>query len=215
MARTADYVRKTKETDISLHLNLDGIGSSSIHTGIGFFDHMLDGFARHGLFDLKVNVAGDLAVDCHHTIEDTGIVLGNAIKEAVGDKKGIRRYGSCILPMDETLVLCAVDLSGRPYLVFDGEFTTDRVGYMDTEMVKEFFYAISYTAGMNLHIRVLSGGNNHHMIEAMFKAFAKALDQATIIDPRITDILSNMIRKEAVWRIKNMCRPFCMERYEY
>ena len=190
MARTADYVRKTKETDISLHLNLDGTGSSSIHTGIGFFDHMLDGFARHGLFDLKVNVAGDLAVDCHHTIEDTGIVLGNAIKEAVGDKKGIRRYGSCILPMDETRVLCAVDLSGRPYLVFDGEFTTDRVGYMDTEMVKEFFYAISYTAGMNLHIRVLSGGNNHHMIEAMFKAFAKALDQATVIDPRITDILS-------------------------
>ena len=190
MARTADYVRKTKETDISLHLNLDGTGSSSIHTGIGFFDHMLDGFARHGLFDLKVNVAGDLAVDCHHTIEDTGIVLGNAIKEAVGDKKGIRRYGSCILPMDETLVLCAVDLSGRPYLVFDGEFTTERVGYMDTEMVKEFFYAISYTAGMNLHIRVLSGGNNHHMIEAMFKAFAKALDQATVIDPRITDILS-------------------------
>lgn len=190
MACTADYVRKTKETDISLHLNLDGTGSSSIHTGIGFFDHMLDGFARHGLFDLKVNVAGDLAVDCHHTIEDTGIVLGNAIKEAAGDKKGIRRYGSCILPMDETLVLCAVDLSGRPYLVFDGEFTTDRVGYMDTEMVKEFFYAISYTAGMNLHIRVLSGGNNHHMIEAMFKAFAKALDQATIIDPRITDILS-------------------------
>lgn len=190
MARTADYVRKTKETDISLHLNLDGTGSSSINTGIGFFDHMLDGFARHGLFDLKVNVAGDLAVDCHHTIEDTGIVLGNAIKEAVGDKKGIRRYGSCILPMDETLVLCAVDLSGRPYLVFDGEFTTDRVGYMDTEMVKEFFYAISYTAGMNLHIRVLSNGNNHHMIEAMFKAFAKALDQATVIDPRITDILS-------------------------
>lgn len=190
MARTADYVRKTKETDISLHLNLDGTGSSSIHTGIGYFDHMLDGFARHGLFDLKVNVAGDLAVDCHHTIEDTGIVLGNAIKEAVGDKKGIRRYGSCILPMDETLVLCAVDLSGRPYLVFDGEFTTDRVGYMDTEMVKEFFYAISYTAGMNLHIRVLSSGNNHHMIEAMFKAFAKALDQATVIDPRITDILS-------------------------
>ena len=190
MARTADYVRKTKETDISLHLNLDGTGSSSINTGIGFFDHMLDGFARHGLFDLKVNVAGDLAVDCHHTIEDTGIVLGNAIKEAVGDKKGIRRYGSCILPMDETLVLCAVDLSGRPYLVFDGEFTTDRVGYMDTEMVKEFFYAISYTAGMNLHIRVLSSGNNHYMIEAMFKAFAKALDQATVIDPRITDILS-------------------------
>lgn len=190
MARIADYVRKTKETDISLHLNLDGTGSSSIHTGIGFFDHMLDGFARHGLFDLKVNVAGDLAVDCHHTIEDTGIVLGNAIKEAVGDKKGIRRYGSCILPMDETLVLCAVDLSRRPYLVFDGEFTTDRVGYMDTEMVKEFFYAISYSCGMNLHIKVLTGGNSHHVAEAMFKSFAKALDQAVSFDPRITDVLS-------------------------
>ena len=190
MNRTVTRTRTTKETDITVTLNLDGTGKTEIDTGIGFFDHMLDGFARHGLFDLKVNVAGDLAVDCHHTIEDTGIVLGNAIKEAVGDKKGIRRYGSCILPMDETLVLCAVDLSGRPYLVFDGEFTTDRVGYMDTEMVKEFFYAISYTAGMNLHIRVLSSGNNHHMIEAMFKAFAKALDQATVIDPRITDILS-------------------------
>ena len=190
MIRIAKCERKTKETNISLTLNLDGTGNNKIHTGIGFFDHMLDGFARHGLFDLNVSVSGDLDVDCHHTIEDTGIVLGNAIKEAVGDKKGIRRYGSCILPMDETLVLCAVDLSGRPYLVFDGEFTTDRVGYMDTEMVKEFFYAISYTAGMNLHIRVLSSGNNHHMIEAMFKAFAKALDQATVIDPRITDILS-------------------------
>ena len=190
MSRSASIERNTSETKIKLSIDLDGNGNGNIHTGIGFFDHMLDGFARHGLFDLKVNVAGDLAVDCHHTIEDTGIVLGNAIKEVVGDKKGIRRYGSCILPMDETLVLCAVDLSGRPYLVFDGEFTTDRVGYMDTEMVKEFFYAISYTAGMNLHIRVLSGGNNHHMIEAMFKAFAKALDQATVIDPRITDILS-------------------------
>ena len=190
MAREALIERNTKETQIRLQLNIDGTGSSDVDTGIGFFDHMLNSFARHGLFDLTVKVTGDLYVDCHHTIEDTGIVLGNAIKEAVGDKKGIRRYGSCILPMDETLVLCAVDLSGRPYLVFDGEFTTDRVGYMDTEMVKEFFYAISYTAGMNLHIRVLSGGNNHHMIEAMFKAFAKALDQATVIDPRITDILS-------------------------
>ncbi len=190
MERKADFVRKTKETDIALSFNIDGKGESSISTGIGFFDHMLDGFARHGLFDLKVNVEGDLAVDCHHTIEDTGIVLGNAIKKAVGDKKGIKRYGSCILPMDETLVLCAVDLSGRPYLVFDGEFTAERIGYMDTEMVKEFFYAISYTAGMNLHIKVLSGGNNHHMIEAMFKAFAKALDEATMIDPRICDVLS-------------------------
>ena len=190
MERTADFVRKTKETDISLSLKLDGSGIANVSTGIGFFDHMLEGFARHGLFDLEVNVEGDLAVDCHHTIEDTGIVLGNAIKKAIGNKKGIKRYGSCILPMDETLVLCAIDFSGRPYLSFDAEFTAERVGYMDTEMVKEFFYAISYTAGMNLHIKVLSGGNNHHIIEAMFKAFAKALDEATLIDPRITDILS-------------------------
>ena len=190
MERIADCKRTTKETDIALTLNLDGSGKADIDTGIGFFDHMLDGFSRHGMFDLNVRVKGDLIVDCHHTIEDTGIVLGTAIKEAVGDKKGMKRFGSCILHMDETLVLCAVDLSGRPYLSFDGEFTTDRVGYMDTEMVKEFFYAISYTAGMNLHIKVLSGGNNHHMIEAMFKAFARALDEATGFDPRITDILS-------------------------
>lgn len=190
MERIADCKRTTKETDIALTLNLDGSGKADIDTGIGFFDHMLDGFSRHGMFDLNLRVKGDLIVDCHHTIEDTGIVLGTAIREAVGDKKGMKRFGSCILPMDETLVLCAVDLSGRPYLSFDGEFTTDRVGYMDTEMVKEFFYAISYTAGMNLHIKVLSGGNNHHMIEAMFKAFARALDEATGFDPRITDILS-------------------------
>lgn len=188
--RIAEYTRKTKETDIYLSFDLDGRGDAKVDTGIGFFDHMLDGFARHGLFDLNVKVTGDLVVDCHHTIEDTGIVLGNSIKKAVGDKKGIKRFGSCMLPMDETLVLCAVDLSGRPYLSFDAEFTTDRVGYMDTEMVKEFFYAISYSAGMNLHLKVITGGNNHHMIEAMFKAFAKALDEATIIDPRITDILS-------------------------
>ena len=188
--RIAEYTRKTKETDIYLSFDLDGRGDAKVDTGIGFFDHMLDGFARHGLFDLNVKVTGDLVVDCHHTIEDTGIVLGNAIKKAVGDKKGIKRFGSCMRPMDETLVLCAVDLSGRPYLSFDAEFTTDRVGYMDTEMVKEFFYAISYSAGMNLHLKVITGGNNHHMIEAMFKAFAKALDEATIIDPRIIDILS-------------------------
>ena len=139
MNRVAEVKRTTKETDISLSLNLDGNGTSEIDTGIGFFDHMLDGFARHGLFDLKVEVKGDLIVDCHHSIEDTGIVLGEAIKKAVGDKKGMKRFGSCILPMDETLVLCAIDISGRPYLSFDGEFTTDRVGYMDTEMVKEFF----------------------------------------------------------------------------
>ncbi len=190
MSRSADIERRTKETNISLGLNLDGTGESAVQTGIGFFDHMLEGFAKHGFFDLTVAVEGDLAVDCHHTIEDTGIVLGSAIKEAVGDKKGIRRFGSCILPMDETLVLCALDLSGRPYLSFDGTFTMERVGYMDTEMVKEFFYAISYTAGMNLHLKVLSGGNNHHMIEAMFKAFARALDDATSTDPRIADVLS-------------------------
>lgn len=190
MNRAADCVRKTKETDITLSLYLDGTGKSEIHTGIGFFNHMLEGFSRHGFFDLDVKVDGDLEVDCHHTIEDTGIVLGSAIKEAVGDKKGIKRYGSCILPMDETLVLCAIDLSGRPYLAFDGEFTAPKVGDMDTEMVKEFFYAISYTAGMNLHMKVLSGGNNHHIIEAMFKAFARALDEATSIDPRIADVLS-------------------------
>ncbi len=171
-------------------LNLDGTGKSDIHTGIGFFDHMLDGFARHGLFDLIVHVDGDLEVDGHHTIEDTGIVLGTAIREAVGDKQGIRRYGNMILPMDETLVLSAVDLCGRPYLSFQAEFTREKVGEMETEMVKEFFYAISYAAQMNLHLKVLDGGNNHHIIEAMFKAFAKALDEATSFDPRITGVLS-------------------------
>lgn len=188
--RIANIQRKTKETDISATLNIDGSGSSTINTGIGFFNHMLEGFAKHGFFDLELNCEGDLAVDSHHTIEDCGIVLGNAIKEAIGDKKGIKRFGSCILPMDETLVLCAIDLSGRPYLAFDGEFTTERVGYMDTEMVKEFFYAVSYSAEMNLHIKVLNSGNNHHMVEAMYKAFARALDEATTFDPRITDVMS-------------------------
>lgn len=188
--RIAVKKRTTKETDIEISLNLDGSGSYQVETGVGFFDHMLEGFARHGLFDLKVHVTGDLNVDCHHTIEDTGIVLGSVIKEALGDKAGIRRYGSSILPMDETLVLCALDLSGRPYLSFDAEFPSERVGDMDTEMVREFFYAISYAAGMNLHIKVISGANCHHIIEAMFKAFAKALDEATVTDPRIKDILS-------------------------
>ena len=151
---------------------------------------MMHGFARHGLFDVRLKVKGDLEVDCHHTIEDTGIVLGNAIREAAGDKKGIKRYGSCILPMDEALVLCAVDLSGRPYLVFDANFTADRCGDMDTEMAREFFYAVSYAGAMNLHIKVLYGTNNHHIMEAMFKAFAKALDAATMYDERITDVLS-------------------------
>ena len=174
--RIAKLKRTTKETDITISFRIDGSGQSMINTGIGFFNHMLEGFAKHGFFDLELECEGDLAVDSHHTIEDCGIILGNAIKNAVGDKKGIKRYGSCILPMDETLVLCAIDLSGRPYLNFSHKFTTDKVGYMDTEMVKEFFYAISYSAGMNLHIQVLSDdGNNHHIIEAMFKAFARAL----------------------------------------
>lgn len=182
--RFAEITRKTRETDINCKLNIDGNGKSSVDTGIGFFDHMLEGFARHGFFDLDISVKGDLIVDCHHTIEDAGIVLGGAIAKALGDKKGIKRYGSMILPMDETLVLCAVDLSGRPYLSFEHEFTTSQVGYMDTEMVREFFYAVSYSAAMNLHIKVLSGSNNHHIIEAMFKAFAKALDEAAGIEPR-------------------------------
>lgn len=182
--------RKTTETDIVAELNIDGEGKAQIDTGIGFFDHMLNSFARHGLFDLNITVAGDLYVDTHHTIEDAGIVIGTAIKEAIGNKKGIRRYGHCILPMDDALILCAIDLSGRPYLAFDVELTTERVGYFDTEMLKEFFYAISYTSGMNLHIKKMDGTNNHHIIECVFKAFAKALDQACEKDIRIKDVLS-------------------------
>ncbi len=188
--RCAKLSRKTKETDISVGLNIDGTGKSNIDTGIGFFNHMLEGFSKHGFFDLDMICDGDLNVDCHHTIEDCGIVLGNAIAQAVGDKKGIKRFGSFILPMDEVLVLCAIDLSGRPYLQFDSEFTCERVGDMDTEMVREFFYAVSYSAAMNLHIKVLTPGNNHHMIEAMFKAFAKALDDACTYDSRIKDVMS-------------------------
>lgn len=188
--RIASVARKTGETDIQITLNLDGTGKADIDTGIGFFDHMLNSFARHGLFDLKVSVQGDLEVDSHHTVEDTGIVLGQAIKEAVASKKGIRRFGNFILPMDETLVLCALDLSGRPYLQEDMEFTVPKVGDFDTEMVHEFFYAVSYAAKMNLHLKMLDGKNNHHIIEAAFKAFAKALDQAVSYDERITDVLS-------------------------
>lgn len=191
MGRTAKIVRDTKETKIQVTFSLEGSGQADVETGVGFFDHMLHGFARHGLFDLAAHVQGDLYVDDHHTIEDLGIVLGGAIKEALGDKRGIRRYGSCILPMDEALVLCAVDLSGRPYLVMDGvDFRADRIGDMSTQMVREFFYAISYSCGMNLHIKVLSGHNDHHIAEGIFKSFAKALDEATTCDPRITDVLS-------------------------
>ena len=190
MGRSAQINRKTKETDISMTFEIDGNGTGKIDTGIGFFNHMLEGFAKHGFFDLNLSVKGDLQVDGHHTVEDTGIVLGTAIKEALGDKKGIKRYGSFMLPMDDALALCAVDLCGRPYFVFECDFTAERVGYLETELIREFFYAVSYTAGMNLHIKMLSGINNHHMIEAMFKAFAKALDEATSKDPRITDVLS-------------------------
>ncbi len=190
MARIAEITRTTKETDISMKFNIDGSGHSSVKSGIGFFDHMLEGLSKHGFFDLNLEISGDLQVDGHHTVEDCGIVLGQAIKEAVGDKKGIRRYGYFILPMDEVLVLCAVDLCGRPYLSFEADFTAERVGELETELVKEFFYAVSYSAAMNLHIKVLTSGNNHHMIEAIFKAFGKALDMATGYDERVKDVLS-------------------------
>ena len=190
MARISSLHRETKETDIELFLNLDGSGKAEVTTGIGFLDHMLINFARHGLFDLTCKVKGDLYVDGHHTAEDIGIVLGRAIKEAVGDKAGICRYGFSILPMDETLMLVSLDLSGRPYFKYQADFTAERVGNLDTELVKEFFYAVSYSAEMNLHIKMLDGENNHHIIEAMFKAFAKALDQAACIDERIHGVLS-------------------------
>lgn len=190
MGRSADISRKTGETDIKIGFGIDGTGKADISTGIGFFDHMLESFARHGLFDLTVSARGDLEVDSHHTIEDTGIVLGQAIKEAAGSKEGIKRFGECILPMDEALVLCALDLSGRPYLMYDIGLTVPKVGGFDTEMLHEFFYAVSYSAGMNLHLKMLDGVNNHHIIEATFKAFAKALDRALEYDNRIAGVLS-------------------------
>lgn len=188
--RTANIERDTKETKIFMTLDLDGSGKAQISTGIGFFDHMLENFARHGLFDLELKVEGDLQVDTHHTIEDVGIVLGRAIREAVGEKKGIVRYGSKLLPMDEALLLCALDLCGRPYLVYDLKLDREYVGDLETEMIREFFYAVSYAGEMNLHIKQISGVNNHHIIEGAFKAFAKALDEATRIDERITGVLS-------------------------
>jgi len=190
MERSATVKRTTKETDINLSIAIDGTGVTKIDTGIGFFDHMLTGFGKHGFFDLDVTVKGDLEVDGHHTVEDTGIVLGNAIKEAIGDKVGIKRFGYFILPMDDALVLCSLDLSGRPYFNFDFTFPTQMVGDFETELVREFFYAVSYSAGMNLHIKVLDGLNSHHIAEAMFKAFGKALDEACTKDERITSVLS-------------------------
>lgn len=190
MDRKAEVNRLTKETNISIKLELDGEGNAAIDTGIGFFNHMLEGFAKHGFFDLIVQIKGDLEVDGHHTVEDAGIAIGTAISKAIGDKKGIKRYGFFILPMDDALAICAVDLCGRPYLQFDCSFPDAMVGTFDTSLVKEFFYAVSYSAAMNIHIKMLSGGNSHHMIEAVFKAFAKALDEAVSIDSRIKDVLS-------------------------
>lgn len=183
--RIATIKRVTKETDIELTLNLDGSGKTRIDTGIGFFDHMINGFARHGLFDIELKCKGDLEIDSHHTVEDCGIVLGEAIKKATGEKKAIKRYGSAILPMDEALVLCAIDLSGRPYFSYDAEYTVPRIGTMDSEMVHDFFYAVSYSASMNLHIKQLYGVNNHHIAESSFKAFGKALDMATMYEERL------------------------------
>lgn len=189
-SRKSEIERNTKETKIKCSLDLDGTGNYQIDTGIGFFDHMLEGFSKHGFFDMELSCQGDIHVDGHHTVEDCGIVIGNAILEAIGDKKGINRYGYMILPMDDALVLCAVDLCGRPYFSYEADFPTERIGYLDTELIKEFFYAISYSAAMNLHIKVISGNNSHHICEAMFKSFAKALDMATSKDPRIKDVLS-------------------------
>ncbi len=190
MERRAKISRKTNETDINLSMKIDGSGKGVIDTGIGFFDHMLNLFARHGLFDLDVKAVGDLNVDSHHTVEDVGIVLGQAIKEALGQKESIKRFGSSYVPMDEALSLVVVDLGGRPFLAFDAKFSCDRVGAMDTEMVEEFFRAVAFNAGMNIHIKVFYGSNNHHIIEAIFKAFGRALDEASRLDGRIDGVMS-------------------------
>lgn len=188
--REAKIDRRTRETQISLELKLDGSGEGVIDTGIGFFDHMLNSFAKHSFIDLEVKVNGDLQVDGHHSVEDTGIVLGEALKKALGDKAGIKRYGSSVLPMDETLVMAAIDFCGRPYFNYDLKFTMPRIGELDSELIREFFYAVSYSAAMNLHIKQLDGSNNHHIAEAAFKAFAKAVDEAKTVDPRVQGTLS-------------------------
>lgn len=190
MERTAKLSRSTFETKIDMELNIDGKGINDIDTGVGFFDHMLTHISKHGFMDLNVSCDGDLDVDCHHTVEDVGIVLGKCIAEALGAKSGIKRYGHAIVPMDEALVLCAIDFSGRSMLCFDGEFTVSTLGTFDTEMVEEFFRAVSDNCGMTLHIKVLSGKNNHHIAEGMFKAFGRALDMATDVDGRIDGVLS-------------------------
>jgi len=190
MERNAEIARKTNETDISLSIGIDGSGRSEISTGIGFLDHMLTLFSKHGLFDLKVKASGDLETDAHHTVEDIGIVLGQAIKKALGEKKSIKRYGASFVPMDESLALAVVDLGGRPFLVYDVRLSPGKVGEMDTELVEEFFRSIAFNAALNLHIKVFYGSNGHHVIEAVFKAFARALDEATRVDERIEGVMS-------------------------
>ncbi len=196
MNREALIKRDTKETQIEMRIDLDGSGIYNLNSGVGFFDHMMSHIAKHGFIDIDLVCKGDLFIDCHHSIEDIGIVFGKCIAAAIGNKEGIKRYGSSVIPMDETLILCALDLSGRPYLNFDATFTVDKLGDMDTEMVEEFFRAVAVNAGMNLHIRQLDGKNNHHIVEGMFKAFANALDQATMLDPRIKGARSTKGRLE-------------------
>lgn len=190
MSRTATCDRNTKETQIHIELNMDGTGQYNIDTGVGFFDHMLEGFARHGLFDLTVKVKGDTQVDAHHTVEDTGIVLGKAFLSALGDKAGIARFGYFILPMDDALVLASLDFSGRMYFDFEADLKAERLGTMETEVVREFFMGLAGGVGMNLHIRQMAGENTHHVVEAMFKAVAKAMDMASKVDERIQGVLS-------------------------
>ncbi len=187
--RSARITRSTNETTVQVSLDLDGMGAGDIDTGIGFFDHMLELFARHGGLDLNVEAQGDLKVDGHHTVEDIGIVLGKAIADALGEKRGICRYGDAVIPMDETLASCALDISGRPFLVMKADFSGDRVGEFDTELVEEFFRAVSFNAGITLHILCEYGGNDHHKIEAMFKAFARALRKAVSVDPDFADMI--------------------------
>ncbi len=190
MSRAAQLSRKTAETDITLKLELDGEGNSVIDTGIGFLDHMLTLFSKHGLINLEIKARGDLQVDAHHTVEDLGIVLGQALKQALGDKISIRRYGTSYVPMDEAMAMVCVDLGGRPYLVCNTRYTNERVGDMETELVEEFFRAVSVNAAMNVHINVLYGSNNHHIVEAVFKAFGRALDEAIRCDDRIKGVMS-------------------------
>lgn len=187
--RSAKIERSTNETQISVELNLDGQGQSDCKTGVGFFDHMLDQLARHSLIDLKVRATGDLHIDDHHTVEDTGIALGQALKEALGDKRGIVRYGSFLLAMDDSLAQVALDLSNRPYLAWEVEIPTQKIGTFDTELVREFFQAFSHNSGMTLHVDLVRGFNSHHIVESVFKAVARALRQAVEIDPRKSDDL--------------------------